>query len=375
MLTHDQLVALARRHDGLKTLSAYIPVPADAAAPVAAARALLRQGIGRLRDSLAYASHVERTVFESCAARLLARVEQGVHKQGGGTWVGFASADGATYDESLHASVPVLVAWEDRMRVVPYLTACDDHPALVVILDREHATFYRFSLDVLAEIERLETLPEMLPGPHMGSPPRQSFHPGTKGETGTENAARQTATAFRRHTTRIVGRIADLVRSNEWIVLGGASEAVAHVSAQLTGDLHARMAIADTAKGASLAQVRDAALEATASLRTARHRHIVADLLERKHGVALDALGFEQVSNALTQRAVGMLVTARRWTEEHDDAVENIVRQALAQHAAVEIVDGDAADPLELLSNGIAARLRFAVPSAPSGAHTAGAVA
>ena len=81
MLTHEQLVALAQRHDGLKTLSAYISVPADVSSPSTAARALLRKGIVRLRDELTYASHVERTVFESCAARLAARAEQGMHKQ------------------------------------------------------------------------------------------------------------------------------------------------------------------------------------------------------------------------------------------------------------------------------------------------------
>ncbi len=375
MLTHEQLVALAQRHDGLKTLSAYISVPADVSSPATAARALLRKGIVRLRDELTYASHVERTVFEACAARLTARAEQGMHKQGGGTWVGFASADGATYDETLHEAAPVTVTWEDRMRIVPYLTACDDRSALVVILDREHATLYRYGLDVLSEIERIETIPDVTTGPHMGTPPRRSFHPGTQGETATETAARQVAAAFRRHTSHIISRITECSKPDEWLVLGGAAEAVSHVAALVPADVRARMAIANTGHGTSLAQVRDAAEAATHDLRSARHRRIVAELLQRKHGVSLDAIGFEQVDCALTRRAIGMLVMAKRWTEDHDRAAEDVVRQALAQQAAIEIVNGDAAAPLEMLSNGIGARLRFAISASPASARPASAIA
>jgi hypothetical protein len=375
MLTHEQIVALARRHDGLKTLSAYISVPADASSPVTAARALLRQGIARVRDDLAYASHVERTVFESCAARLSARVEQGVHKQGGGTWVGFASADGATYDESLHAATPVIVTWEERMRIVPYLAACDDRSALVVMLDREHATLYRYGLDVLSEIERIETIPDISTGPHMGAPPRRAFHSGTQGETSTETAARQVAAAFKRHASHVLSRITECNRADEWLVLGGAAEAVAHVASLLPCEARARMAIASTATGMSVAQVRDAAEAATRGLRCARHRRLVKELLERTHGVALDAIGYEQVDCAITRRAIGMLVMARRWTEDHDDTAENIVRLALAQHAAVEIVNGEAAVPLEMHSNGIGARLRFAISASPGAVHSESAMA
>jgi hypothetical protein len=366
MLTKSELIALAKHHDGGKVLSVYLSIPADSATPATAARALLRHGLAGIRERLLFAPHGEREVFEACASRVSDRAEWTIHRQGAGTWIAFAAADGAIHDETISATLPTCVVWEDRVRIVPYLSVADAGAALVVMFDRHHATISRFALGALTELEHFETLPTAIPGPHMSAPPRQSFHPGTHGEPATEAAARQAESTFRRHTAHLLKRLAAFDHSREWIVLGGAAESIAYLTAWLTPDATGRLVVVPSLGVSSTAAHVRATVEAAIGDRHAQlQRRLVADLANRRPRPAVSAVGRVAVDAAITQRAVSTLLLAERWVERNAIDAETVARDAFAQDAIVEIARGDAGSALEQLADGIAARLRYAVPLQP----------
>lgn len=363
MLTRPELLALANQLDGQRTLSVYIGIPADSATPATAARALLRHGLSRIRDRLLFAPHAERELFDQCAARVSDRAESTIHRQGAGTWIAFAGAEGATHDETITPALPTCVVWEDRVRIVPYLSVVDGHAALVVLFDRHHAIINRYAHGALTELEHFETVPTAIPGPHMSAPPKQSFHQGTHGEPASEAAARQADNAFRRHTAHLLKRVAALDKAGEWLVLGGPAESVARVTAWLAPETAGRLVVALSVGPASTAaQVRAAVETAIAERHVQLQRRLVADLVNRRPRPAVSAVGRVAVDAALVQRAVSALVIAERWAERNAVDAERLTREAFAQDATVEVARGDAGAGLELLADGIAARLRFAVP-------------
>jgi len=360
MLTVQELAALAARHDGVRTLSAYIGLPP--ASPPGVARTLLRQGIARLREGLSVATHVERTAFDACCDRLLARVDSVQAPAAGATWVGIASADGATYDEWLPAVVPTTFAWEERLRVAPYLAAIVRHGALVTVADRQHAALFRYENDALAAVDQWETRPSIAAGEHTGhmsALPRVGFHRGTGGLPGADAADRQSDNAVERHLSGLIDRISSLRRGGDWLVLSGASEFVARLASALERDTNGNMAVGGSlTRAATPADVRSMAAAAVASLRTAEGERIVEEVV-RQPAAPRTALGAESVSAALGQGAVRLLVLSQRSLGDQSASVEDLVRRALATGAEVEFVNGDAGGKLQTAAGGVAALLRF----------------
>jgi hypothetical protein len=364
MLNTADCVALARRYDGVKALTVYLSVPPDTGSGVAASHALLRRGIADLRASLRGASHTERETFDKTAALLSARAAEAIHAQGGGTWFAYATENGDLYDEALDVTMPTQVAWEDRVRIVPYLAWGDVRPALVLLADQERAVLYRLTGDQLTELDRIVTEPEIdQTGPYMSAPSRRGFHTGERGEPGADAAQRVAENAFRRHRTRIVTRLQGEDVRDAWIVAAGPPESVAQVLAALPAEIRARTRVAPSITLASSpAIIRAAAERARAEMRAAADRTLVESVLARARRPELSAIGLEPVDHALTLRAVGNLIIADSWVGTNGFDAEALVRRALAQDAAVDVVSGAAAETLASQAGGIAARLRFAVP-------------
>lgn len=367
MLSSADLLAFAARQDGVKTLTVYLPIAADAPTPPVAARTLLRQGLAKLRDTLTDATHLERTLFDGCAERLTARAAADIHRQGGGTWVGFASANGVTHDETLPPGLSASFAWDDRVHIVPYLRAASSPPALVVLVDRERARMYRFNAGALTELEQFTTEATIDLGTHMGGPPRQSFHTGTRGSTATDAVQRETENASAHHCARIRDRITALRAADDVLVLGGAGGTVAHVLALLPVELaHQTAQLPPIGYEATIAQLRLATERAVASVRESSQRQCIDSLIARQPSPALTMLGRDGVDLALTHGAVARTVIADRWSDAHEVDAEDLVRRTVAQHGTADIVSGSAARLLDVQGIGVAARLRFPVPA---GAH------
>ena len=357
MLTVQELAALAARHDGVRTLSAYIGL--SAVSPPGAARTLLRQGIARLRDGLAVATHVERAGFDACCDRLLARVDSVQAPAAGATWVGIASVDGATYDEWLPKVVPTTFAWEERLRVAPYLAAIVRRGALVAVADRQHAALFRYENDALAAVDQWETKPSVTTGERTSAPPRVGFHRGTGGLPGADAADRQSDNAVERHLGGLVDRIGSLRSGDDWLVLSGASEFVARLEAALEGHTNGRLAVGGSlTRAATTGEVRSMAAAAVATLRNAEGQRLVEDLV-RKPASPLAAKGTADVTAALGHGAVRILVLSERSLGNQAASVEDLVRGAFATGADVEFVSGDAGEKLHAAAGGVAALLRF----------------
>lgn len=362
MLKLEELEALSESSNGRHTLCAYVPVEGDTANPGVAWRTLLRQGISRAREQLADAPHDERTEFDDCARRLLERAEQDMHAQGGGTWIGIASTDAFLHDETIPTLLPSMVTWDRSARIAPYIAALEPQRALLVVVDRVHAVFYRVENGSLEEIDRIETEPRGGVGTHMSKPPKQSFHSGTRGTPGTDVAERKAVAAFRKHRAAILERLRSLDHEGDSIVLGGAHEAVTQIAPQIEEQAGDRLVVSNTMlMTMSDAELRSAVKAAMQELRERNQLKLVSDLLSGDRHPQLNVLDRTSLNEALTVRNVDTLILSRRWMSENSDEAESLVKRAIGQSASIEIADGDAAEALDTACGGVAAKLRFSV--------------
>jgi hypothetical protein len=375
LLTTSDLVAIAQRHDGVKTLSAYVAVPRDAIDPVGHARISLRNGIASAREVLgASSTHDERGEFDACAERLLMAVESGEPRLGGCTWVGFAVTGGDMYTvvvpAELPAQIPEFVVWDAGLRVAPYFVLDPPATAILALIDHERAAF--FSLGVsegLQEITRFRTKAKVEVGAHTSAPPRVAFHPGTHGTPAADSAARQASSAYGRHRARIVDQIVALADSKR-ILLGGVSDAVMHVASALPAAIRPHTTIAPSLHFTStVPEMRDAVAAIERAENAEAERLVVDDVLSRARASRRGVLGEGPVHVALAQRAVDTLAMSARMIAEDPAACERIIREAVLQHAEIHVVHNAAATVLDAHAAGIAAGLRFPIVATTVAVH------
>jgi hypothetical protein len=292
----------------------------------------------------------------------MACADEDMHAQGGGTWIGMASSDDFIHDETLPVLLPSLVTWDKGARIAPYIAAMEPQQALVVVVDRVHAAFYRLEDGELKEIDRIETEPRGGVGSHMSAPPKPSFHPGTRGTPGTDAAERKAVAAFKKHRLAVAERARSHHRNGEPIVFGGASEAASQIAPLIEAHAVDRFIVSDalamTLSGAELRASVDVAMK---ELREHRQRNLISALLSGDRHPELNVLDRKSLDEALTIRNVDTLVLSRRWVADNADEAEKLIKSAIAQSAAIEIANGSAGAELDEGSGGVAAKLRFSV--------------
>ncbi|MFI5311194.1 MAG: hypothetical protein ACHQQ3_08185 [Gemmatimonadales bacterium] len=365
-----ELVVLAARFDGVKTLSVYLDWSGSDPAQGEQWRVTLKQRIGALRASLKTAPHAEREAFEDCVARVLSLLPQTGSPRGARGWMGFATASGVTQAESLPVMVPTVVAWDDRLRLAPYVAVLEMRPALLVVVDHHRAVFHRYLRTSLSRIDDLEREEHVTVQPPMSDTPRRGFHPGTRGTAARDDAARQLQGAYARFRSDVRRHIEALDRSGDYVVLAGAPEVVAHVASDLAPARRSRTHLAHevgaTASGVELVHAVARGVEA---LRSAQLREEIDEVLGESKAGGRAALGEPDVTRALERGAVELLLLTWRIIADHPEAAETLVRSALARGGRVEVARGADADVLEGAAGGIAARLRFRpLPAERSGA-------
>jgi hypothetical protein len=361
-----ELAAIAARHRTVKVLSAYISVPAGAADSTAHARIALRNGVAAAHEALATASHVERTAFDACVARIQNAFANLREPLGGRTWVAFASAgsaDGATFSVSVPALLPLqggaLVAWDTGIRLAPFFALDVFAAATVALVDQERAALLRLDGDELRDLARFETHAKVEVGSHMSSPPRASFHPGTRGTPATDVAARQMDHAEAQHRARIAGSLTALNGTGR-IFVGGGHDTAVRVIAELPLGTRARaVLVPELHINATAPEICAAVRVADREQRAAESRSAVDTALAAARSGRTGVLGLGPVRAGLAQSAVAGVVVSTLFLEQDPVRLEEIVRDALAQSAEVRIVHGDAASRLDAEAAGIAATLRF----------------
>lgn len=354
MLTLAQLDALARRLDGCPVLTVYLNGADPDPSVRAARRAWLDRQLAEQRASLAGRSHEEREAFAHAVAtleRLLA--EDAADPRPAPGWVAWIPADGAPAAERLPVPVPSLVRWDATARVAPYAAAAARNvPVLAVVVDSRRARLYRV---VDGQAEHVETL-------RAPALERDDYrqHGGARGGTSTDDAER-------RHRAATERLLADLARwlerhaaSGEWVALGGVAETARRAFALLPPSLADRVLVQPGLHlYAVAADVTREALAAAATLRDMRDIDYVGRLRDRAGADELAALGDAGTERALAEQAVGELVLTEPLVAAEPERVEQLVRRALAQGAAVHVVSGPAAARLTEASEGTAALLRF----------------
>lgn len=371
MLTYAELVELERSLRGERVLSVYV----DGSAPDPAAKHAWRRvlddavrGIGR---GLAGAPHDEREAFRRAASLLEAELAATSGALGAPGWAAFITAEGVRTAGPLPTHIPSLVRWERGARVAPYVRALEQQrPVVVAVVDTREARLYRYREGALEALDTLRAHAAVGPFDHMGDVPREHFHTGTRGSTGTDAAERELRVGTERMLAELAGRLTVLGGDDAWIVLGGTPQAAKAALATLPGAAAARATVLPSlGVWASEAEIRRLAAEGATVLREAREGAMLADLLERKGARGNGAVGASAVLHALDAGAVQELLLSTQFLERHAADAELAVRAALGQRSSVEVAGGAAAERLDREAGGIVARLRFVPPQLPAPPH------
>lgn len=361
MLTLLELVQLERSYRSGKALTVYLDGRSPDPAQRTAWRRALNHAVAEVRDTLHETPHAEREAFARCAEAMeesLAEHEGALRTRG---WVGFFPEEGVAHTEALPVDVPLIVAWGDGIRVAPYIRALKQHqPAIVALVDSRMARIHRFAHGVLEEVETLRAHAHVGPATHMGYPPRQGFHTGTRGSAGSDVSDRELRAATADMLRTLGDRLTTLAGSDGWILLAGIPEVVRDAMSAMPIRLERRVRRLEHLDiHATRAQIAAAAEAGARAARRECDNARVTDLLERYaaggHGVA----GFPLTLEALQEHAVETLYFSGQLLTAHPAGVEVLVRAAFDQRVHPEYVSGPAATRLDDEAGGVGASLRF----------------
>ncbi|HVZ47163.1 MAG TPA: hypothetical protein VG916_00135 [Gemmatimonadaceae bacterium] len=360
----DALVAFVKANRDVPMLTAWIAGGMLDPADRRHWRVALKRGIAACRRPLARGPSVERGPFEAAVRALEAAlpVDATVHNAPG--MVMFATAAGDVFVLPVDAPPRPAVTWKTGPRIAPWLAVSPLVPAIVAIADREHATFYRLAGGALTLLERLDQTPVVEPGTHMGNAPRRGFHTGTRGETQRDAAARRLREARERHAAAVAARLATLAGVTMDVVIGGMRETADLVTKGLPAAFDGRVArIGATGRRVADADLANGATRALQALDAERQVGMVRSLLDAIGASGHAACGAADVLHALERGAVDHLIVAPALVDHLPDALDQVVQESLGERAVIEVARPPAARLLEAQAGGIAARLRFPVPT------------
>ena len=191
MLNFSQLVALEHSLRGTRVLSVYLDGTASDPAQQRAWRVQLDHSLDDLRVWLTGSPHAEREDFEQCVRLLDHELEAFTGNVGAHGWSAFITADRVHKASLLPVAMPTQAVWSTGMSVAPYMRALKEvRPVAVLLVDSKRADIHRYYLGKLEHIDTLRAHHTVMKPSHMGDAPRQGFHPGTRGDTGHDEAQR-----------------------------------------------------------------------------------------------------------------------------------------------------------------------------------------
>jgi len=359
------LLAFAKAHRDHRTLSVYVSGGMTNPADRRRWQIVLKHEIAHQRRAISRRSRGERAAFEVCVSLLLDHLPSEATVHATAAWACFVGETGSCIAEPLAFAVSPVVVWQVGIRIAPCLAAAAHPRAIVVVADRQHATLFRLANTVLTKLEQLDVEPDIEVGPHMGSTPRQGFHPGKRGETQRDAGERFMRESRSRHAAATAARAAALAGTDADIVVGGVTETALLVSAQLPASFAGRTTRTDTIR-ASMPQtdIMRFASEALRTLTAERQLQLATALIDDVGQSGHAATGVLDVIHALEQRAVDHLLVSPTLVEREPEAVDSIVQEALFEGAEAETAIAQAADLVDRTADGVLARLRFPIPPA-----------
>jgi hypothetical protein len=361
MLTYDDLVALEHELRDVDVLSAYINTAIADPAHRHQWWRCLEKPAAELRAAMSDAPG--RDAFERAAALLRERLQSMETPPRLPGWVAFVTADGIRYAEGVPAPVPSLITWEQGIRVAPYLRAIkQQRPALIAVLDARQARIFRYQRGALEAVDTLHAEERGGPPIHMGTPPNAGYHTGTRGATGTDEAARQQRVSRERMMRDVAERLAAEAGQDAWIVLGGIAQAAADAGKALPATLQGRVRLVDGLDvHATEAEIARMAEQASMTQQRAHDVALVDALVSNHAADGLGRVGLAATLWALEHRSVAQLYFTDHFSTTHAADADRVIQSAFDQRAAVRHLSGDAADRLNAAGEGVGVTLRFAV--------------
>ena len=362
MLNLSQLIALEHSLRGTRVLSVYLDGTASDPAQQRAWRVQLDHSLNDLRVWLTGSPHAEREDFEQCVRLLDHELEAFTGNVGAHGWSAFITADRVHKASLLPVAMPTQAVWSTGMSVAPYMRALKEvRPVAVLLVDSKRADIHRYYLGKLEHIDTLRAHHTVMKPSHMGDAPRQGFHPGTRGDTGHDEAQRSLLVGTNRMLADAAECALRVAGAEGWIVTGGIPKVGRQLAERLSSRAGGRVLNIESLDiHASEADLAEAARVAASTLRNAMDAARIAEITDRGDGTGVGALGPAATRQTLDQRRVRELYVTHRYLEDHAADAENAVRSAIDQGAVVEEVSGAAAEQLDA-HGGMAARLRYSV--------------
>jgi hypothetical protein len=232
-------------------------------------------------------------------------------------------------------------------------------PVVVIVADARKASIHRYHLGKADRVDVLRAQHSVDQAEHMGSPPRQGFHTGTRGTAGRDAAQRALLQGRDRMIAEAVDRAQELAGEDGWILVGGIKRVAARLAQLL--ELLAPGRVTEVGSldiHSSEAVIAEVARTRASELRDVEDYRRLAEILDLAGAHGLGAVGPADTRLALEQASVRDLFVTRRYLEDHAAEAERVIRIALNQDAFVEEVSGRAAERLNQ-HGGMAAALRF----------------
>jgi hypothetical protein len=370
MLTEQQLMELAHSLAADHVLSVYVDGQVRDPALQARWKARITTQLSTIRADLADSDHMEREAFESSVRHLDSAISAVSGAVGAPGWVAFVTASGIRYAESQPVALPDVVEWSRGARIAPYLRVLkEETPVLVAVVNSRKATLFRYRHGRLETVRQLHAHHPVGDVPHMGDTPRDRFHQGTRGRTGTEAAAQAAAAGRKRLVHELGELIVEHAGSDGWVLIGGTPKAALEAYGALPRSLSGRTTLSQRLGiSASSHQIATAAAAAGSALRRARDEELVGVVFERSGGHAKAVTGVHATREATRAGAVHEVLLTSAFIDRQPDDAEDVVRAAMAHRAMVELVSGNGATLLDTKAEGVGALLRFtATPFSDSG--------
>lgn len=362
MLTRQDLADLSRGHEKDMVLSVYLARHNSDPGDRGAWRLRLEGALDGIRSALERETPEDVPAFESAAKQ----VERGLDSYGrvlpSEGWSAFATAERLSHAEPLPFPPLDVVRWRQGIYAAPYVRSLkSSRPVILAMVERLHATLYRYQGGELGQGMELRADWPAAEAGDVGVSKRAATASGRRGVTRTDFTRRALDENARRLRIEIAQAIEELAGPDGGVVLGGTPKATSALRKELEAKMPGRVV---DAPELSFDSSRTELIEAVAHGASALTRMRQTELLDHTASVGERAArGWNQTYRALAAGAVDTLLLSRRLIETAPDDAERLVRLALAQGSDIEELGDELGERLSAESEGVAARLRFRLPS------------
>jgi len=362
MLNHESLVELYRKVRQEKVLSVYLDGRATDFAERNVWRKRLDQALAEARSGLD-GNAEETAAFARAEKAIDAALSTFPNFLPGQGWVGFATAEGLVHGDATRVPMPDLVRWENGIRVAPYVRALKQERLVVAALvDSRRARIFEYRGGELTEPENLAAEAFTGDASDTNQSKRPSAHSGQRGATATDSTQRVLDVLEERLHKQLAHQLADRAGKDALLVLGGPTEAVAHMRNHLSLALLERTAEASALRvEMGLPELKTIVEGEASKLTQALQQKALDAVIDQARSGGRGALGAEPVRQALKESRVDTLFLSRGFIRANPEYADHLVGAAFEQHAEVEELSFDGAQRLDTEGEGVAARLRYTV--------------